>query len=566
MEPHGDLSEEQRHNLCRVQNAFKEDFPEILADGGKHVGRDLDSTSASIQTVSETDATIITALCDDLTQLLGDVLSELEDSSYDRDRQLVNLPATFKEGQRQGPLLPNFAESLGADAVCPREWEWKLEWEEDSTGFDAAVLCQTLLPDKRDADDVRVQHDMDALLRRLRKKFRYTAIKRVLGEVVRFVQSQRRPRFTVFSWNILAEMKSQKQLEQRPWEEISWTARWPRIRRVFDEMTGGEHRDHSRAGIICLQEVQHSTCQAFNHVEAIRAFMEGKGYSSFYGEEMKSELGKNNRIYAELKEHDDYGDDLPDLKDEKVQYCKGVLLCWDQTQFEKVGDPVRVDFRAMHKDMKNCAIVVALRRKGTKQLIVASTAHAPVPNDGKNTMLQLLCGYFWLQAVKEVCENAEKHEEKFERARVVVCGDMNAFPQQPLCTLFKQEDLVAKVELGGNYDPSIFNECGDRLANCDGTLRNPLGGLSHAGLPGPGKPFFETTISEGFTKCIDHIFYCMHRGDLQSAFLGPAPNKVADLEFPNAHVPSDHLWIGAEFTLHSDVESDEGIVRRTKSR
>jgi len=119
MEPHGDLSEEQRHNLCRVQNAFKEDFPEILADGGKHVGRDLDSTSASIQTVSETDATIITALCDDLTQLLGDVLSELEDSSYDRDRQLVNLPATFKEGQRQGSTLAKFCREPGRGRSVP---------------------------------------------------------------------------------------------------------------------------------------------------------------------------------------------------------------------------------------------------------------------------------------------------------------------------------------------------------------------------------------------------------------------------------------------------------------
>jgi mRNA deadenylase 3'-5' endonuclease subunit Ccr4 len=91
---------------------------------------------------------------------------------------------------------------------------------------------------------------------------------------------------------------------------------------------------------------------------------------------------------------------------------------------------------------------------------------------------------------------------------------------------------------------------------------NPLGGLEGPVEGNRGR--LCTTSSPAFTEKIDHIYY--KRGTTAAGVcnvsltgsLVPIPRKFATevqrLHYPNHHVPSDHIWTGAKFTVvHADA-------------
>lgn len=110
---------------------------------------------------------------------------------------------------------------------------------------------------------------------------------------------------------------------------------------------------------------------------------------------------------------------------------------------------------------------------------------------------------------------------------------------------------------------------GDTLAKVE-RLTNPLGALHRACRPCTEamshQKLYSTTVDPGFTACIDYIYYQMpaNSGYL-SAFLGPADTRVQHLDYPNQHVPSDHLWIGAQFVLQGKSMQDEERTQKQSS-
>jgi hypothetical protein len=241
----------------------------------------------------------------------------------------------------------------------------------------------------------------------------------------------------------------------------------------------------------------------------------------------------------------------------KIRYCKGVMLCWDTSIFTlaKCDNPtVVLPFKDTYKGAVQCAVIAALEHKSTKQHIIVSTMHPPVPTaldpPSADVVLNLLCGYFLTGALGTLRQRVR--DQLAQPAGIIVCGDLNCVANQPLCMFLKHSSfdprILSTVCVEGK-DTSIFKECG--LPQNE-KIGNVLGGLDHASRPGKA-PAFNTVVSESFSECIDHVFYQMPHGSL-SAFLGPPPDEVARIEYPNEHVPSDHLWTGAEFELTPRID------------
>jgi endonuclease/exonuclease/phosphatase family metal-dependent hydrolase len=150
--------------------------------------------------------------------------------------------------------------------------------------------------------------------------------------------------FHFFSWNVLAEFLSTKQLVTRSWKQLKWEARWPRIREVLkSQMLSVENP------VICLQEVQDSNVDRLNHRKQIQQFLEQNGMACIYApegtrspnktilKEMGMQLSSADVSTAPVSV-DRYSALGPCLgKNEKTKatepqpkYCKGVLLAWKQ--------------------------------------------------------------------------------------------------------------------------------------------------------------------------------------------------------------------------------------------
>eukprot|EP00947_MAST-08B_sp_MAST-8B-sp1_P001707 g1707.t1 len=267
---------------------------------------------------------------------------------------------------------------------------------------------------------------------------------------------------------------------------------------------------------------------------------------------------------------------------------KGLILAWKKDEWKQdvctqSGDPLvrKIRFRDEIKPPERLqnvsqpgqtAIVAALKHRASGLVAIVSTMHPGVPALGYHE--QLLLSRVTLDAIK-VMRDEIRDGEGVDDVAVLLCGDFNSKPKDLLNRYLEARALNFDVDLTNEERVRVSTKPGDKG---DGTsiaqffqeteeekkdhlLSNPLGRPLHRARGNDSEPF-HTVITPPFKHCLDYIYYDHATLHLNS-FLGPFPGdegvRINKLNYPNKYVPSDHLWIGAQFRARMHNEDEKWL-------
>jgi len=253
--------------------------------------------------------------------------------------------------------------------------------------------------------------------------------------------------------------------------------------------------------VICLQEV--------DHYDFFASEIEKLGYSHIFAKRPQANL--NDGCYIGVKK-----DKLEIIESTELPLTKGYI-------------------QAM-----NVAILVKIKDKKTQQIFNVACIHTfwnPKFEHVKYYQLTAIC-----QLIDEKVEEGQ---------RVIICGDLNSFPDTNVTNLLNQKpprvsshlETPEKMETMNEYYASLKTFLKkftfDNAYKCYGKA---------AGNKDWTYPPY-TNYTSDFKATLDHIFFTPNGLSLIGLLEIPTPSQIIDEGLPNEENPSDHLPIIALFEV-----------------
>ncbi|KAK3876474.1 hypothetical protein Pcinc_018739 [Petrolisthes cinctipes] len=286
--------------------------------------------------------------------------------------------------------------------------------------------------------------------------------------------------FRVMQWNILAQAlgTNTDNFVRCPPEALDWNTRKFRI--VEEMLT-------YLPQFICCQEVDH-----YNFLERV---MERLGYCGVFMPKPDSPclyLPNNNG---------------PD----------GCAIFWDDTRFKLLTTQTRV-VEVWHVQSNQVVILLVLEERSTGQQLVLLTTHLKARQGALLASLRNEQGKDLLAFVEQHCKGRP----------VIVCGDFNAEPSEPVYTTMTE----ASTGLHSAY--SFLN---------DGR-----------------EPTYSTWKVRGEVDCcqnLDYIFYTPDKLTVEGGFDVPSEEDLGPNRAPSLSYPSDHFALICDFTFKPQLDVEE---------
>ncbi|ESK92029.1 ccr4-not complex subunit ccr4 [Moniliophthora roreri MCA 2997] len=326
--------------------------------------------------------------------------------------------------------------------------------------------------------------------------------------------------FTVLCYNILCEQYAFPTLyPYTPPNVLAWKYR---RQRILGEIA------HRRCDFVCLQEVDWAAFENFFVPELGREGYEGV-YCPAWAKRLGSESIRPTDGCAVLFRTDRYRL----LEKNIIEYTDLAKRLEDFQSLKHVGD--RLLSRA------NIAILCLLESLDTGKHILLVNTHIfwdPNFKDVKIVQVGLLT------------EEIEKMRNMGSSSTpVVLCGDFNSLPDSGVYEFLSSGSLSGQHPDFMNYSYGRFTREGMKHGLC---LSSAYSIAQSDDTPKELLPW--TNYTGHFKGVLDYIWYSS--GDLKvNTILGEVDGDYIEKEkvigFPDAHFPSDHIAIMAEFSIRS---------------
>ncbi|KNZ80216.1 Glucose-repressible alcohol dehydrogenase transcriptional effector [Termitomyces sp. J132] len=341
---------------------------------------------------------------------------------------------------------------------------------------------------------------------------------------------------SVLSYNILCEKYATERLYGYT---PSWALTWDyRKELVLEELKSHE------TDFLCLQEVDGAAYEDY-----FLPHMQARDYDGFHWPKSRYKIKKD----TERRQVDGCATFYKASKYTLVekQLIEFSAVAMQRPDFEKTDDMFN---RVLVKD--NIAVVCLMEDKQTRTRFIVANAHLdwdPLFSDVKLVQAALL-----LDEVEKIATNFANsdtststsiskpaprptpHYTDGTKIPMIVCGDFNSIPESGLY------EFISTGQLSASHPDFLGHQYGKYTTE---GLRHRLGLKSVYAAPGAGEPPL-TNYTPTFQGSIDYIWYSTANlaangalGEVDKGYL----EKVVG--FPNAHFPSDHMCITAEFRV-----------------
>ncbi|KAI9239814.1 MAG: Endonuclease/exonuclease/phosphatase [Podila humilis] len=340
--------------------------------------------------------------------------------------------------------------------------------------------------------------------------------------------------FTVFCNNILADPYATPQM-------YGYTPSWALTWEYRKELILQEILAYS-ADIVCLQEVESSQ------------------YEDYFKEQMKQQGDYDSVFWPKSR-----AKTMPEKDRRLVDGCatffkasKFSLVDKHLIEFNHIALQ-RPDFRktedifnrVMTKD--NIAIVTLLEHKDTKTRVVVANAHTcwdPLFKDVKLVQVAMMTEELdklstqW--AHLPASGSNVPPSSPTGKLPTLICGDYNSIPSSGVYEYLTKGTIAQGHEDFGDYAYGTYTSEG---LSHKMTLKSAYG-------PEADLPF--TNFTPAFTAVIDYIFYSSNFFSVLGLLGGVEKEYMSRVVgFPNAHFPSDHIPILAEFKFRTQATASK---------
>ena len=358
-------------------------------------------------------------------------------------------------------------------------------------------------------------------------------------------------KFKALNYNILADnYVSRHTYGYVPERVLAWQNR--RVV-ILDEIT------HADADIVCLQELDRGSYDDY-----FRSNMSKSGYHSYYAQKGRAETAGDKAVKV-----DGCG---TFWKDKKYVALDKQHLVLGREAVARPGVRASADMvnRVFMKD--HIATVVLLENRMTGSRIIVVNTHMfwdPAFKDVKliqaAVLMEELTRLSKLYAEKPPCTNKKlfsftdadddttsepaqepgpsQSYELGTQIPMIICGDFNSGYNSAVYNLITQRHLQAEHPDLAGYNYDYYTEKGMEHPF---TLKSAYGDSPEA----IKSSLQFTNYTPGFTDVLDYIWYSTNTlrvtgllGRVDDDYLTKVPG------FPNAHFPSDHLALVAEFVV-----------------
>ncbi|KAM0681566.1 Glucose-repressible alcohol dehydrogenase transcriptional effector [Glugoides intestinalis] len=264
--------------------------------------------------------------------------------------------------------------------------------------------------------------------------------------------------------------------------------------------------------------------------------IETHSYSEFYKVQLEQKLDYDGAFLPRGR-----AQALPDKRT-----VDGCAIFWKKSKF-KLLEQINLDFfqklitdprfstnqdmlnRNMRKD--NVSLITVLERNDGIELIVVNTHIFWDPDYADVKLLQIIL----------VIEEIETIKKKYKNASLILMGDFNSLRDSPVYKLLIEQQIDGCGF--GLYDYSPFN---------DGFKHNIKFMDAYN-----GQDLTFTNFTPVFKGVIDYIFYSDEL--VLTGVLSPIEEEYTEkcVGLPNIHFPSDHIFIGARYSVKYNLKSIE---------
>ncbi|GAA5944757.1 hypothetical protein JCM3775_006489 [Rhodotorula graminis] len=351
-------------------------------------------------------------------------------------------------------------------------------------------------------------------------------------------QPDKRPEetFSLLCYNILCDKYATGQMYGYT---PSWALNWDyRKELILQEVL------NYGSDIVCLQEVDVEQYETYflEHLSAQE--YDGVHYSksrarTMSGDEKRSVDGCatffKNTVFALVEQH-------------LVEFNQIALR---RPDFKKTEDMFN---RVMTKD--NIAVVTLLEHRASGARLIVANAHIhwdPEFRDVKLVQVAMLMeeiakvanDFARLPPRMNLGEGHDKapHYSNGSKIPTIICGDFNSTPESGVYQFLQSGRIANDHDDFGDHVYGVYTQEG---------LNHRLGlksAYSHVGS-GAGSELPFTNYTPGFKGTIDYVWYTAQSLGVQG-LLGEVDGQylASTVGFPNAHFPSDHISLLAEFKL-----------------
>ncbi|XP_055599192.1 nocturnin isoform X2 [Uranotaenia lowii] len=333
----------------------------------------------------------------------------------------------------------------------------------------------------------------------------------------------------IFQWNMLSQTLGMHNdgFVRCPIDALTWDCRRYQI---IQEIVQND------PDIICLQEVDH-----FKFLQKILAT---QNYAGVFFPKPDSPC-----LYIN-------GNNGPD----------GCAVFYKQDRLEMVNYFTRV-LEVWRVQSNQVAIAALFRTRDTKQEICVTTTHLKARKGALLSKLRNEQGKDLLGFIDGVAE----------RRPVIVCGDFNAEPIEPIYSTVLNykplglssaySDLLAQELASGRIDPSQsvskipHRPSIDSNHSVDDDCSISSTGRTLAELSASSEPAYTTwKIREEGEVChtIDYVFYSKDKLTIKNCLMFPSGEEISPDRTPSYQYPSDHFSLLCDFELQSSSEKSNG--------
>ncbi|KAK9464638.1 Endonuclease/exonuclease/phosphatase [Lipomyces arxii] len=335
--------------------------------------------------------------------------------------------------------------------------------------------------------------------------------------------------FSVVSYNILCDRYTSTIYEYTPSWALSWDYRRESIKHEIESYD---------ADIICLQEIDNQTFEDFMLPE-----LASKGYDGYQW--LKS---RAKTMTPQNKKRVDGC---------AIFYRKSVFKLLDQQPIEIQQVAMNSNMLVSDKDaLKNypdifnrvatkdhIATVSCLEHIGTGNRLIVANMHIhwdPLDKDVKLVQVGLLLGELNNMAEKfskiKPSDESKASYQSGTKVPMVVCSDLNSTPDSGVY------QLISKGSIPGDH-PDFqgfkYGKFTDSGISHNFSLKSSYGNIGELSF---------TNCTPTFTDVVDYIWYSTNTLSVNGLIGEPDKEYMSKvIGFPNAHFPSDHISLFAQF-------------------
>lgn len=338
------------------------------------------------------------------------------------------------------------------------------------------------------------------------------------------LKEEKKASFTASSFNILCHhYATAKLFGYTPSWALNWEYRKELIKQQILEM---------KSDVICLQEVETQSFEDYWLPLLTEQGYRGLFHAKYRARRMNERDAKKVDGCAMFYKYDKFS-----LMEKKsIEYTQIVL---NSNKYKKSDD---VFNRLQNRD--NIGLVTILKHLETGEHILVANTHLhwdPALNDVKTVQVGVLLEEIEL-IVKKACK--EGNISNIKDFPMFICGDFNSQLHSAVYKLLANGFVKDHEDVEGR-DYGKFTEVGFQHSF---NLRSAYDNIGEL-------PF--TNFTPSFTDVLDYIWYTPNTLSVRG-LLGKIDSDYTShyVGFPNAHLPSDHIPLMAEFHLRNTSKKE----------